>query len=167
MSVAGGLPPALLEVGARCGALLKERGETIATGEGSCGGLMSTALLAVPGASAYFLGGSVIYTRAALDGMLTGQVVRPKPLRGATEPWAMHLARAARSHMDATWGIGEGGATGPSGNPYGDPSGHAWVAVSGPTEAAHNLLTGSDDRAANMVAFAIGGLELLHQQLQQ
>ncbi len=159
------LPAELVDVGAACGELLKERGETVATGEGSCGGLMSAALLAVPGASAYFVGGSVIYTKAALDGLLTGEIERPKRLRGASEPWALHLARSSRAHMGATWGLGEGGATGPSGNPYGDPAGHAWVAVSGPSEGAENLLTGDDGRLANMVAFAIGGLTLFHQHL--
>lgn len=159
------LPADLIEIGAKCGALLKERGETVSTGEGSCGGLMTAALLAVPGASAYFIGGSVIYTRDSLDGLLTGEIERPKKLRGASEPWALHLARASRAHMGSTWGLGEGGATGPSGNGYGDPSGHAWVAVSGPSEGAENLLTGDDNRIANMVAFAVGGLELFHRHL--
>jgi len=160
------LPEALLAAGAVCGQLLRARGETVATGEGSCGGLISTALLAVPGASAYFLGGSVIYTRHALDGLLTGQVERPPKLRGASEPWVMHLAEAARTHIGATWGIGEGGATGPSGNPYGDPAGHAWVGISGPVDASRHVLTGDDDRAANMVAFAIAGLDLFADTLR-
>jgi len=161
----GLLPDELLEAGAACGQLLKRRGETVAVAEGSCGGLVSAALLAVPGASAYYLGGSVIYTRAALDGMLTGQVERPARLRGASEPWATHLARAAREHLDSTWGVGEGGASGPSGNPYGDPAGHAWVAVSGPIEATKHVLTGEGDRVANMVAFAVAALDLLASEL--
>lgn len=159
------LPRPLLDAGAACGRLLRERGETVATGEGSCGGLISTALLAVPGASAYYLGGGVIYTKRALDGLLTGQVERPERLRGASEPWVMHLAEAARSHMRSTWGVGEGGATGPTGNPYGDPAGHAWVGVSGPLDASRHVLTGDDDRPSNMVAFAIAGLELLADTL--
>ena len=159
------LPVDLLDAGARCGDLLRERSETVAVAEGSAGGLVSAALLAVPGASVYYLGGSVVYTRNALDGMLTGPVERPKKLRGASEPWATHLARASRTHLRATWGIGEGGATGPTGNPYGDPPGHAWVAVSGPTEAARHVLTGNDDRLTNMVAFATAALELLAEEL--
>jgi len=159
------LPDELLVAGSRCAQLLTGRGETVAVAEGSGGGLVSAALLAVPGASAYFLGGSVIYTRNALDGMLTGPVERPRKLRGASEPWALHLARAARVHLRATWGIGEGGATGPSGNPYGDPPGHAWVAVSGPAENTRNVLTGDDDRLANMIAFSTAALELLAEEL--
>jgi PncC family amidohydrolase len=161
------LPKELLDVGVRCAALLRERGDTVAVAEGSAGGLVSAALLAVPGASAYYLGGSVIYTRNALDGMLTGPVERPPELRGASEPWALHLARATRVHLRATWGIGEGGATGPSGNPYGDPAGHAWVAVSGATESARHVLTGDDDRLANMVAFATAALALLADELER
>lgn len=160
------LPSELLEAGAMCGRLLNDRGETVGVAEGSCGGLISTALLAVPGASAYYLGGAVIYTRNALDGMLTGRVDRPERLRGATEAWALHMARGAMAHLGATWGIGEGGAAGPAGNPYGDPSGHAWLAVSGPTEVASNLQTGLDDREQNMVAFAVAALELLAGQLE-
>ena len=140
--------------------------EALLTAGAVCGGLISVALLAVPGASAYFLGGSVIYTKHALDGLLTGQVERPPKLRGASEPWVMHLAEAARTHIGATWGIGEGGATGPSGNPYGDPAGHAWVGVSGPVDASRHVLTGDDDRAANLVAFAIGGLDLFADTLR-
>lgn len=155
------LPEVLLEAGSACGAVLAERGETVAVGEGSCGGLISAALLAVPGASSYFRGGAVIYTHHALNGLLSGQIERPKGLQGASEPWARHLAEGARAHMGATWGIGEGGAAGPSGNRYGNPAGHAWVAVAGPTEAAENVLTGDDDRQANMVAFAVAALELL------
>jgi len=141
--------------------LLRERGETVAIAEGSAGGLISVALLTVPGASAYYLGGSVIYTGAALKGMLRGQVELPNPVQGASEPWVKYLGEAARVHLGATWGIGEGGAAGPSGNPYGDPAGHAWVAVSGPVDATRHLLTGIDDRAANMVSFATAALELL------
>ena len=108
----------------------------------------------------------MIYTKHALDGLLTGRVERPPKLRGASEPWVMHLANAARTHVGATWGIGEGGASGPSGNPYGDPAGHAWVGVSGPVDGSRHVLTGDDDRAANMVAFAIAGLDLFAETLR-
>ena len=160
------MPTPLLDLGAECGRLLQERSETVAVGEGSCGGLISAALLAVPGASAYFLGGSVIYTRKALDGLLTGIVERPQHLRGASEPWALHLARGARLHIGSTWGIGEGGAAGPTGNAYGDPAGHAWVAVSGPIEVTRHVLTDSSERVDNMVSFAVNALTLLAESLR-
>lgn len=149
------------ELGARAGALLKERGDSIAVAEGSCGGLISAALLAVPGASAYYVGGSVIYTRAGKEALLGDVLETPKGMRGASEPWASWLAGAVRTKLDTTWGIGEGGAAGPA-NPYGDPAGHAWLAVCGPSGiATRHLLTGEDDRPTNMQLFATAALELL------
>lgn len=142
------------------GALLRERGETVAVAEGSAGGLISAALLAVPGASAYYLGGAVVYTRQASVAWMAGAVETPHGMRGATEVFAQYLARSCRVKVSATWGVGEAGAAGPP-NPYGDPAGHGWVAVAGPTEATRHLLTGDDDRERNMVAFAAGALGLL------
>jgi PncC family amidohydrolase len=156
----------LLALGHRAGDLLIQRGQTVAVAEGSCGGLVSTALLAVPGASAYYRGGAVIYTAAAVRGLLGTAVARPEPLRGASEPFARWLAEEVAADLGATWGIGEGGATGPSGNPYGDPPGHCWTAVHGPNPATRHLLTGDDDRLANMTAFATAALQLLVDQLR-
>jgi len=157
--------PQLLDRGERAGALLKARGETIAVAEGSCGGLISSALLAVRGASAYYRGGTVIYTFAARKAFLGDVIEIPEGMRGATEEFASYLARAVRAALDATWGVGEGGAAGPA-NPYGDPAGHAWLAVSGPSDATRHLLTGEDDRVANMRAFAAAALDLLIEQLE-
>ena len=74
----------LEELGVECGRLLRERGETVAIAEGSAGGLISASLLAVPGASAYYLGGSVVYTRAAVKAFIAGPVEQPAGMRGVT-----------------------------------------------------------------------------------
>ena len=100
----------------RIAAALKARKETVAVAESAAGGLITAALLAVPGAS-------------------------------------------------ATWGIGETGAAGPTGNRYGDPAGHAWVAVSGPRERAVRVNTGATERMGNMQAFAAAALRLLQESL--
>jgi PncC family amidohydrolase len=153
----------LSELAARLAARLKARGETVAVAESSAGGLISAALLEVPGASAYFLGGGVIYTgkaRMALLGLRREDVAG---LRSSSEPYALLLARTVRENLGATWGLGETGAAGPTGNGYGDAAGHSCLAVSGPAEMAFTLETGSSDRAANMVAFASAALELLQQ----
>jgi nicotinamide-nucleotide amidase len=159
--------PELLAVAARVGQALKNRGETVGVAEGSCGGLVSAALLAVPGASAYYAGGAVIYTLAASRAFLAGAVDPPPGMRGASEPFAQFLARSAVAKLGSTWGIGEGGAAGPTGNRYGDPAGHAWVAIAGRGEATRHLLTGDDDRLANMTAFAIAAIVLLGEQLSE
>jgi nicotinamide-nucleotide amidase len=126
--------------------------------------LISAALLSVPGASAYFLGGAVIYTAAAVRGWISGTIETPPRLRGATEQFAMYLARSAAVRLGATWGLGEAGAAGPP-NPYGDPAGHSWLAVAGRAEATRNILTGLDDRRDNMVAFAAAALDLFAEVL--
>ncbi|MBL8669450.1 MAG: CinA family protein [Alphaproteobacteria bacterium] len=151
----------LLPLAERVGVLLKQRGETVAIAESSTGGLVSAALLAAPGASAYFRGGSVIYTRFARAGLLDIQDAAMAGTRPATEPYALLLARTVRQRLDASWGVGESGAAGPTGNRYGDPAGHACIAVAGAAEQARTLATGTGDRAANMRAFAAATLELL------
>ncbi len=155
----------LIEPARTIGALLRERGETVAVAEGSAGGLISAALLSVPGASAYYLGGAVVYTRQASLAWMYGAIETPHKMRGATEVFAQYLARSCRVKLEATWGIGEAGAAGPP-NPYGDPAGHCWLAVAGPTESTRHILTGVDDREPNMVAFAAAALDLFVEVLQ-
>ena len=160
------LPPDLLDLAATAAERLRQRGERIGVAEGSCGGLISASLLAQPGASTYFVGGAVVYTRDAGRAFVAGSVDAPEGLRGASEPWAKYLAQSAAAKLGTAWGIGEGGAAGPTGNPYGDPAGHAWVAVAGPGGVAtRHVLTGDDDRLRNMAAFAAAALTLLVEQL--
>ena len=143
------------------------RGETVAVAESSAGGLIAAALLAVPGASAYFRGGAVVYTvdaKMRLLGQTREAVTEP---RAATEAHALVLARAVRDQLGATWGIGETGASGPTGNRYGDPPGHVCAGIAGPNgaERAGTVATGSAEREANMFAFATAALELLAEVL--
>ena len=143
----------MTELGAALGQLLKDRGESIAIAESSTGGLISAALLSVPGASEYFMGGGVIYTRAARRGLLDFSELDAQ-MRAATQDYASRLASDIRDRLGATWGIGESGATGPTGNSYGDAPGHTCFAVVGPVSRAMTLETGSDVREANMWRFA-------------
>jgi PncC family amidohydrolase len=157
----------LLPLAARIGARLKGRRDTIAIAESSTGGLVSAALLSVPGASAYFRGGSVIYTAQARAGFMDIPNPLPPPIeRASTEPYALLLANRVRERLDATWGVGETGATGPKGNRYGDKSGHTCIAVTGPGfSKAITLETGVDDRVENMRAFAQRVLELIAEAI--
>ena len=79
------------------GMLLNERKETIAVAESSAGGLISAALLAVPGASAYFLGGGVIYTQAARRALLRVPDASVAGIRSSTEAYALLKARTIRA----------------------------------------------------------------------
>jgi nicotinamide-nucleotide amidase len=152
---------ALLPLAEKIAASLIARKETIAIAESSTGGLVAATLLAVPGASAYFLGGAVVYTKSSRAALLGIGDAEMKGLRPATEDYSLLIARLVRERHSATWGFGETGAAGPSGNRYGDPAGHTCMAVAGPTERAIMLRTGNADRLANMDAFAKRSLELL------
>jgi nicotinamide-nucleotide amidase len=148
-------------------ATLLARSETIAVAESSTGGLISAALLAVPGASAYFLGGAVVYTRAARRILLDIPDEAMREIRPASQPYAELLASRIRQRFSAGWGLSETGATGPAGNRYGDAAGHCCMAVSGLRSAAITLETGSTDRLANMHVFAATALNLLLENLSR
>ena len=152
---------ALLPLAETVARRLIARRETIAIAESSTGGLIAAALLSVPGASAYFLGGAVVYTKSARAALLGFGDAEMEGMRAATEAYALFIARRVRDRHGAFWGLGETGATGPTGNRYGDPAGHTCIAIVGPLERATTLRTGSVDRPANMDAFAKRALELL------
>ena len=160
----------LLPIAAEIGERLKARGQTVAISESSAGGLISAALLAQAGASAFYRGGGVIYTPQAFRGLMGLGRADIEGMRSSTEPYARVLARTIRGKLDADWGLCETGASGPSGNGYGDAAGHTCVALvgedeTGPLEISRTLETGLSDREENMRRFAHEALELLHNAL--
>ena len=155
----------LIPCAEKVGRLLKERRETIVVAESSTGGLISAALLALPGASAYFLGGAVVYTQVARRALIDLPDISSLDMRASTEPYARLLAQTAGHRFGASWALAESGASGPTGNRHGDAAGHSCIAVAGRTERAITLETGSADRVANMRAFSIAALDLLLEAL--
>lgn len=148
--------------------LLKARGETVAIAESSAGGLISAALLSVPGASAYFLGGAVVYTKQSREALagITMADLKARGIRSSSEPYAALLAERVKAKHGATWCLAETGAAGPTGNGYGDPAGHTCIAVAGPVMQTSTLRTGSTDRAGNMRLFALNALETFAEILK-
>ena len=157
----------LAGIAEKIAAILKERRQTIAVAESSTGGLISAALLAVPGASAYFLGGAVVYTRDARRILMDIPDDAMKGIRSASEPYAKLLASQIRQRFSSDWGLSETGATGPTGNRYGDAAGHSCMAVAGPQAEVMTLETGSSDRLDNMYAFASTAMNLLQRNLSR
>jgi nicotinamide-nucleotide amidase len=155
----------LIAIAEQIAARLVAQKQTIAVAESSTGGLISASLLAVPGASAYFLGGAVVYTRDARRLLADIPDEAMKGIRSASEPYAQLLASRTRERFSTTWGLSETGATGPTGNRYGDAAGHSCMAIAGPTSSVITLETGSADRQANMHAFASRALNLLLENL--
>ena len=155
----------LLPIAERAGARLKARAETIAIAESSTAGLISASLLAQAGASAYFVGGAVVYTRFARAALLGITDADMTGFRPSTEAYALLLARRVRERHGTVWGLGETGATGPTGNRYGDAAGHCCIAIAGPREVALTIETASTSRHDNMRAFAARALVELERLL--
>lgn len=158
----------IFAMGQRAGALLKARSERIVVAETSAGGLISASLLAVPGASAYYVGGAITYSIDSIKSLvhLDMKELRKQNVRSSSEPYAEILCRAMLArHAGVTWGLSETGAAGPP-NPYGDPSGHTCMAITGPVNLVRTLRTGQEDRVANMWAFANATLALLVEALE-
>lgn len=157
----------LYELAGRVAVHLKERKQTIAVAESSAGGLLSAALLSVPGASAYYLGGGVVYTKVALKAVLDVSRDNMQGMRSQTEPYAQLLSRTVRDRFAATWGISETGSAGPTATSF--AAGHTCVAVAGPDglSVVQTIETANDNRTANMEAFARAALLLLLSKLEQ
>jgi nicotinamide-nucleotide amidase len=153
--------------GSIVGNFLRERKQTLAVAESSAGGLIDAALVAVPGASAWYLGGCIVYTGASRAALLGVTREEMGGLRPSTEAFAILLAQRVRQRLGATWALSESGASGPTGNHYGDKPGHACFAVSGPVEAAITIETGSANREANMRTFTRRAIELLESCLRK
>src|SRR6195952_1204439 len=157
----------LVPIAEKIAAILIERCQTIAVAESSTGGLIAASLLAVPGASAYFLGGAVVYTRDARRILMDIPDEAMKGIRSASEPYAKLLASQVRTRFATDWGLSETGATGPTGNRYGDAAGHSCMAVAGPQSEGKTLETASGDRLSNMRVFAETALNLLLRNLSK
>ncbi|MDE2938492.1 MAG: CinA family protein [Chloroflexota bacterium] len=159
--------PDLTSLSESIGALLKETGESLSVSESSCGGLISATLVAVPGASAYYVGGAVVYTRTGQQGLLDVPESAMEGIRASSEPYAQLNARTIRERLGTTWAVSETGASGPTGNRYGDSAGHACIAVAGPVEKAITVETGDDNREDNMWVFAKAALDLLEECVRE
>jgi nicotinamide-nucleotide amidase len=148
---------------------LKARKETVSVGESSTAGLISAALLGVAGASAYFIGGAVVYTRVSRTELLRvseEEFAAMKDITPSTEPYALLFARKIKERLGTNWAIGETGTAGPTGSRYGHAAGHSCIAVIGPNgERAKTIETASGDRLNNMRTFSMAALELLETAL--
>jgi nicotinamide-nucleotide amidase len=157
----------LLPLAGKAAELLKSRGEMIAIGESSVGGLVSASLIAQAGASAFFLGSTVIYTREAGRVLRDRSTLKLEGLEPLTPEFAGAMADGFRKQMGSDWATSEMGAAGPAGSPYGPKPGTAVIAVSGPVSKARLVETGSADRIENMRLFGQAQLELLIECLEQ
>ena len=148
--------------------LLRQRGEMVAVADGATGGLVAASLLTVPGALDFFVGGGVVYSFRARDILFDLPRDAYAGMRGASEEYALLQARAIRDNFGAQWGLAESGSVGGSSHPSGAPAGRSCAAVVGPGgfEFTRRTETGSEDRIANMEAFARAALQTLEDALR-
>ncbi len=145
---------------------LKARREKIAVADGATGGLIGAALLTVPGALKFYVGGGIVYSFRARDVLFALPAEAYEGMRSATPEYALLQARAIRDNFGADWGIAETGSAGGSRHPLGVASGESCCAVVGPGVAlVRRTETASDDRIANMAAFTRAALNLLETAL--
>jgi PncC family amidohydrolase len=144
---------------------LKTRAQTVAVSESSAGGLISAALLAIPGASAYYLGGGVIYTREARRILLEIPDEDVRHVVPLSEDYVTRCAVAIRTKLGATWSVAEIGTTGPTGSRYGIPAGVCWLVVDGPVRRSRLIENAGADREPNMWAYTQAALNLLHEAI--
>ncbi len=147
--------------------LLTERGETVAVAEATAGGLVSAALLWVPGASRYYAGGGVLYTLNSRTQLAGAAPELFENYRGSTPEMIAAVAEAMRRRLGATWCIAESGQAGPTGGRFGSALGRTNIAVVGPVSRSEIVETGLDDREANMIEFATRSLRMLRDAIQQ
>ncbi|KAL5497843.1 hypothetical protein ACEPAH_2774 [Sanghuangporus vaninii] len=148
--------------------ILTERKQSVAVAETACGGLISAALLSVPGASAYYKGGLTLYTlpsRIAYAGWTEESV---KGYSGPTPEIVVGLAKNALRTLKPTYVIGESGTAGPTGgtNRNRTPGYVALAVVSEEGEVKREVETGTSERDVNMIKFAEAALQLFLEVLQ-
>ncbi|KAF7368846.1 Cytochrome P450 monooxygenase-like protein [Mycena venus] len=162
------LPPALRAIANEVGELLKSRKETISVVETAAGGLISAALLSVPGASQYYLGGLTLYTLPSRIAFSHWTPDTVKGYSGPTPSIVAGLAEHARTTLKSTYAVSESGTAGPTGgNTRNRTPGYVALAVAGEGgTVTREVETGKAEREGNMVAFAIAVLELIRDVLK-
>jgi PncC family amidohydrolase len=148
-------------------AILTQRTQTVAVAESTSGGLVSAALLWVPGASRYYAGGGVLYTlnsRTQLAGVPAESLAN---YQGTTQAMILELAESMRARLGATWCIAEAGLAGPTPGRSGAPPGRTNLGIAGPISRAATIETGSNDREWNMGEFTTLALRYLRDALHE
>jgi nicotinamide-nucleotide amidase len=145
---------------------LVERGETLATAESLTGGLVAATIVEIPGVSAVYRGGLVVYA-TDLKATLAGVPEALLAERGPVDPdVAVALAAGARARCGADWGLATTGVAGPEPQD-GKPVGLVYIAVRGPGHAAVRELKLGGNRSAVRTESVTHVLRLLSETLQE
>jgi len=146
---------------------LVERGRTLAVAESCTGGLLGGAVTSVPGSSAAFLGGFIVYANAMKVAELGLDPAMLEREGAVSEPVARAMAEGARTRAGADWALSVTGIAGPDGGSESKPVGLVWIAAASASGTrARRLLLGGD-RAAIRARSVSAALELLRRALKE
>ena len=145
------------------GALLKERGQTLAIAESCTGGYISHLITSVPGSSAYYIGSSISYANEVKSQFLgvDPEVIRDKG--AVSEEVAVAMAKGVRKKLGSTWAISTTGVAGPSGGTPDKPVGTVWIGLDGPEGSFAKKFNFAGDRTRNIHLSAIFALNMLRK----
>ena len=115
-----------------CSYLLKENGIKIAVAESLTGGYISNKLTDLPGASAYFVYGGVVYSNYAKTALLGVDKAVIEKEGAVSDKCAMEMAEKARENAKADIGIAVTGFAGPKTEYDNYPVGTVFIALSSP-----------------------------------
>ena len=130
-------------------AALVQRGQTLAVAESCTGGALGAALVARPGASAYFLGGVQAYANAAKVSMLGVPHGMIAAHGAVSEPVARAMAEGVRQRMGSDFGVSVTGVAGPGGGTPEKPVGLVFISCAGPNGTVCSQHRFGRDRARN------------------
>jgi nicotinamide-nucleotide amidase len=146
------------------GQLLRDRKETLGTGESCTGGYLAHLITSIPDSSDYYLGSIIPYAYEVKTSELgiSDQVL--KYYGAVSEEVVSAMAKAVREKLGVTWALSTSGIAGPGGATPTKPVGTIWIACAGPGGILKTrLLKLNRDRLGNIEYTAIAALILLRK----
>ena len=144
---------------------LTERGETVAFAESTAGGLITAAVITVPGASAVIPGSLIAYGNRPKIDLLGVPRELLKEHGAVSAECARAMAERVRALMGTTWGVAETGIAGPGGGSPGKPAGGVYLAIAGPDGTRSEEFQFEGERGEVMQGIVAAGLDLLARAL--
>jgi len=145
---------------------ISKLGVKIATAESCTGGNIAHLITAVPGSSAYFLGGIVSYANEVKINVLGVSAADLQKYGAVSEPVALQMAIGARKVTGADWAVSTTGIAGPDGGTKEKPVGTVWIAVAGPTGAKAQEFHFASTRERNIAKASVKALDWLLKEIK-
>ena len=146
---------------------LRQSGKTVACAESCTGGNIARMITAVPGASAYFLGGVVAYANRVKQNVLGVRAEDLEAFGAIRKTVAMNKAEGVRRVTGADYAVSTTGIAGPDGGTPGKPVGTVWIAVAGPNGSHAEKFTFSRTRERNIGRASVKAISLMLEEMEK